>query len=145
MPRMDEVADKKIFIGGLNYETDDKGLREYFCRYGDLADYIVMKTPDGRSRGFGFVTFESSDAMENALAAAPHTIDGRTVELKRAQPREALSGGGGGGGYRKRGHDDDDTPVDPEDRLLRKLFIGGLNYITTEEDMKGYFSKYGAL
>lgn len=149
MPRVGEDSTKKLFVGGLNYETEDKGLREYFERFGELADYVVMRFPDSkRSRGFGFVTFERADCLEHCMSSQPHTIDGRTIELKRATPREdgGGSGGGGGGGYgKKRSYDDEETPVDPEDRLMRKLFIGGLSYNTNEDSMKEYFEKFGKL
>jgi len=139
-----EGAEKKLFVGGLNYETDDKTLKQYFERFGPLSDYVVMRFPDSekRSRGFGFITFERVGDMENCFGMQPHTIDGRTVELKRATPREDIGGRGGGSGGRKH---DDDEPIDPEGKLMRKLFIGGLSYNTTEEGMREYFEKYGSI
>lgn len=128
----------KLFIGGLSYDTDDKGLREYFERYGPLSDYIVMRYSDNtrRSRGFGFVSFENKADMDHCLSSQPHNLDGRTVELKIATPKEDTPGG--------RGRDDEES-VDPEDKLMRKLFIGGLNYTTTESGMQEYFEKFGTL
>ena len=141
MPRQED-SDKKLFVGGLSYDTDNNTLKEYFERYGPLSDYIVMRFPDSqRSRGFGFVTFEGKASLEDCFAAQPHTLDGRTVELKRAQPREETSRGGGGGG--RRGGQEEEN--DPESKAMRKLFIGGLNYNTTEQGMKSYFEKFGDL
>ena len=45
---------RKLFIGGLNYETTDEGLKTYFEQFGEVVDCIVMKYKDtNRSRGFG--------------------------------------------------------------------------------------------
>jgi RNA recognition motif-containing protein len=71
---------RKIFIGGLSYSTDDDKLRKYFGVYGSVQDAVVMKDPvSRRSRGFGFITFTDINAVDNALAHEPHTIDARKV------------------------------------------------------------------
>ena len=49
----------KVFVGGLNYNTTDRSLAAYFERYGPLEDYIVIKTSEHKSRGFGFVIFQN--------------------------------------------------------------------------------------
>jgi len=143
---MGRDQENKLFIGGLSYSTEDKSLREYFERFGPLSDYVVMRYPDTtrRSRGFGFVSFDNKADMENCLASQPHNLDGRTVELKQATPKEDM-GGGRSGGFSSRRGDDDEEAADPEGKLMRKLFIGGLNYTTTEAGMKEYFEKYGRL
>lgn len=70
----------KIFIGGLSYNTDDDKLRKHFSGYGTVQSAVVMRDPvSRRSRGFGFVTFIDTDALDRAIQAAPHTIDGREV------------------------------------------------------------------
>ncbi len=79
----------KIFIGGLHLQTTTETLKEYFSQWGDIVDAIVVKDPETkRSRGFGFVTFTTSEAVNNCLSARPHSIDDRDVEAKRAVPRE---------------------------------------------------------
>jgi len=55
-------------------------LTEYFCRYGEVTDCVVMKNAEtGRSRGFGFVTFKDPSCVQIVMASGPHTLDGRTV------------------------------------------------------------------
>ena len=86
--------DRKLFVGGLDYETTDSVLKEYFEQFGELTDWVVMKFPDTRrSRGFGFVTFQNPDNMEDCLSSGPHSLDGATVDLKRATPRDNERGG----------------------------------------------------
>lgn len=83
-----DIAQRKIFIGGLSYGTDDDKLRKYFSAYGAVQDAVVMKDPvSRRSRGFGFITFHDPHSVDVALSNEPHTIDARRVEAKRAVPR----------------------------------------------------------
>ena len=59
MPRNDNDDERarKLFVGGLDYETTDHKLQDYFSQFGELTDFVVMKFPDTRrSRGFGFIT-----------------------------------------------------------------------------------------
>ena len=48
----------KMFVGGLSWDTTKEGLQSYFCRFGEIVDCVVMTNEQGRSRGFGFVTFK---------------------------------------------------------------------------------------
>ena len=60
--REDFERDRKLFVGGLDYETSDAVLKDYFEQYGELTDWVVMKFPDTkRSRGFGFITFKEPE------------------------------------------------------------------------------------
>uniref|UniRef100_A0A914WJP2 RRM domain-containing protein n=1 Tax=Plectus sambesii TaxID=2011161 RepID=A0A914WJP2_9BILA len=80
---------RKLFLGGLTYNTTDEMLREFYSQWGELVDCIVMRDPNTkRSRGFGFVTYSNKTMVDDAMNARPHVIDGKTVEPKRAIPRE---------------------------------------------------------
>lgn len=80
---------RKLFVGGLSYETTDDGLKAHFEQWGEIEDHVVMKDPNTkRSRGFGFITYSKSHMLDDAQAARPHKLDGREVETKRAMPRE---------------------------------------------------------
>lgn len=74
-----------IFVGGLSQNTDNAGLTKYFSGFGDVVETDVKRDPQtGRSKGFGFVTFASEEPAEACLAEPKgHSIDGKTVELKR--------------------------------------------------------------
>ena len=136
--REDFERDRKLFVGGLDYETTDAVLREYFEQYGELTDWVVMKFPDTkRSRGFGFITFKEPEMLEDCLSQQPHTLDSKTIELKRATPREDDRRGRGRG---RGGRFDEEESFDPESKQMRKLFIGGLNYSTTEDQIREYFA-----
>eukprot|EP00045_Choanoeca_perplexa_P006078 m.51702 g.51702 ORF g.51702 m.51702 type:complete len:324 (-) comp13452_c0_seq1:266-1237(-) len=118
-----DVEERKIFIGGLKWETDEEHLKAYFSRFGEVVDCIVMmNTSTGQSRGFGFVTFQSKDSVDDVLASSPHSLDGRQIDPKRAVPRG--------------------RPQNPEQRV-RKIFVGGLSPDINEDVLKHFFSQFG--
>ncbi|MBM4291017.1 MAG: RNA-binding protein, partial [Deltaproteobacteria bacterium] len=88
---------KKIFVGGLSWGTTDQSLREAFEQFGEVADARVIKDRDtGRSRGFGFVTFEDEASVAEAIEKMnDSTLDGRTIRVSEAEERQGGAGGGG--------------------------------------------------
>jgi RNA recognition motif-containing protein len=80
---------KKLFVGSLSWNTDDRGLREAFSVHGEVIEATVISDRDtGRSRGFGFVTFADDDSADKAVAALNQTeLDGRTIRVDVAQAR----------------------------------------------------------
>ncbi len=57
-----------------------EGLKEYFGKFGDIAEVMVMKDPTTkRSRGFGFVTFSDPNSVDKVLAHGLHDLDGKKV------------------------------------------------------------------
>ena len=90
---------KKLFVGGLSFNTTDDGLREGFARFGEIAEAKVITDRDtGRSRGFGFVTFTDEAAAQSAIAEMNGTeFEGRNIKVNEAEDRGR---GGGGGGFR---------------------------------------------
>ncbi len=91
---------KKLFVGSLSWDTNDDGLHTAFSPFGEISEAIVISDRDsGRSRGFGFVTFNDDEAADKAVAALNGTeLDGRTIRVDVAQAKERNRGGGGGGG-----------------------------------------------
>jgi len=78
----------KLFIGGISRHTTTKQLQDHFSQYGRVIDCVAMKEPNGRSRGFGYVTFNSQAAAHSCLKE-PQKIDGRLVDMKLAVPEGA--------------------------------------------------------
>ncbi len=91
---------KKLFVGGLSWNTDDASLRDAFERFGQVEEAKVITDRDsGRSRGFGFVTYlDDAPAGEARTAMDGTELDGRTIKVDEAQARGPRGGGGGGGG-----------------------------------------------
>lgn len=91
---------KKLFVGGLSWNTDDYGLRAAFEQFGEVVDAkVITDRETGRSRGFGFVTYSNGDdamvAMEQMNGSQ---LDGRTLNVNEALDRRRNGGGGMGGG-----------------------------------------------
>jgi len=88
-----------IFVAKLNYSTDDGTVREAFERFGTVESVkIIFDRDTGRSKGFGFVEMPDTAEGQSAIDALNESdLDGRTIVVKEARPRE---GGGGGGGRR---------------------------------------------
>ncbi|XP_010897413.1 heterogeneous nuclear ribonucleoprotein A0 [Esox lucius] len=117
----------KLFVGGLNVETTDDGLRQHFEQYGQLTDCVVVQNQQlQRSRCFGFVTYSSAEEADAAMAARPHVVDGTNVELKRAVARE-------------------DAGRPEALAKVKKIFIGGLKDDIEDEHLNEYFSQFGAI
>ncbi|KDR71028.1 hypothetical protein GALMADRAFT_254178 [Galerina marginata CBS 339.88] len=116
--RPSEMKDEgKMFIGGLNWDTTDESLREYFTQFGKVDACTIMRDAAGRSRCFAFLTFEEP-ASVNAVMVREHYLDGKIIDPKRAIPRQ-------------------------EHQRATKLFIGGLAGSVTSESMREFFSQFG--
>lgn len=94
----------KLFVGGLSFSTTDASLREAFAAVGSVVSASVVKGPDGRSRGFGFVEMESAEGAEEAIRRLNEsTLDGRTIGVEKSVPRAPSRGAPRrGGGVRPR-------------------------------------------
>ncbi len=94
---------KKLFVGGLSWNTTDDSLRSAFERFGAVVDARVIKDRDtGRSRGFGFVTFSEGQSAQGAISEMDGTeLDGRTIRVNEAQEREGGGSRSHSGGRRR--------------------------------------------
>ena len=88
----------KIFVGGLAWATDERGLEEAFSSYGEITEAkVVRDRATGRSRGFGFVTFANSNDARDAMEQMnDNMLDGRSIRVDLAQEREREGGPRGG-------------------------------------------------
>ncbi|GMI91421.1 hypothetical protein like AT3G07810 [Hibiscus trionum] len=131
-----EMEVGKLFIGGISWGTNEDRLREYFETFGEVVEAVIMKDrTTGRARGFGFVVF-ADPAIAEMVVMKEHMIDGRTVEAKKAVPREDQNilnknniGFLGSSGPSR----------------TKKIFVGGLASMVTESDFKRYFDQFGTI
>ncbi|KAI4298787.1 hypothetical protein L6164_032305 [Bauhinia variegata] len=84
---------KKIFVGGLASTVTESDFKKYFDQFGAITDVVVMYDHNTqRPRGFGFITYDSEDAVEKVLCKTFHELNGKMVEVKRAVPKELSPG-----------------------------------------------------
>ena len=91
----------RIFVGGISYATNSEGLRSLFAAKGEVVDAtVVMDRSSGESKGFGFVEMPNNAEAQAAINSLNgYTLDGRTLSVNQARPREE-SGSGRSGGSR---------------------------------------------
>ncbi|WVZ66615.1 hypothetical protein U9M48_015806 [Paspalum notatum var. saurae] len=95
------MSSSKLFVAGLSYATDETTLKNAFSCYGDILEArIITDRESGRSRGFGFVTYTSSEEAATAITAMDgKELQGRTVHVNHANDRAGgIRGGSYGGG-----------------------------------------------
>ncbi|HFE46084.1 MAG TPA: RNA-binding protein [Nannocystis exedens] len=92
---------KKLFVGGLAWATSDDSLRAAFEEFGPVSEAkVVLDRDTGRSRGFGFVTFDEDANGTKAIEALDgKELDGRNIRVNEAENKPRGGGRGGGGGY----------------------------------------------
>lgn len=127
MTEGDEVG--KIFIGGLTRETTDDMLKEYFIKFGDIVESIVMRDKmSGVSRGFGFVKYADPQSVQEVLKSRPHTLDNKKIDPKPCTPKTIQQ---------------QKKNAAIEHTQTHKIFIGGLAQNATEDEVRNYFCQYG--
>ncbi|XP_063103260.1 heterogeneous nuclear ribonucleoprotein D0 isoform X4 [Cavia porcellus] len=110
---------RKMFIGGLSWDTTKKDLKDYFSKFGEVVDCTLKLDPiTGRSRGFGFVLFKESESVDKVMDQKEHKLNGKVIDPKRAKAMKTKE------------------PV-------KKIFVGGLSPDTPEEKIREYFGGFG--
>ena len=81
---------KRLFVGGLSWNTTEDALKDGFAKFGEVTEATVITDRDtGRSRGFGFVTFADAAAADKAVTEMNETeFDGRTIKVDQAKERK---------------------------------------------------------
>lgn len=107
---------KRVYVGNLSYQTTEGDLTSLFEQAGQVLSVNIITDRDtGRSKGFAFVEMEDADAEKAIAQFNGVEVNGRTLTVNEARPREERSGGrggygggrggrggGGGGGYGRR-------------------------------------------
>ncbi|MCI22086.1 heterogeneous nuclear ribonucleoprotein 1-like, partial [Trifolium medium] len=110
---------KKIFVGGLPSTITESDFKMYFDQFGTITDVVVMYDHNTqRPRGFGFITYDSEEAVDRVLYKTFHELNGKMVEVKRAVPKELSPG------------------------PTRSPLIGGYNYSLNSRS-SSYLNNYG--
>jgi len=134
--------ERRIFIGGLKFSTENDTLAHYFSQWGQLEEVKIVRypPPDSRSKGFGFVTFGTQAARDSCVALGHHEIDGKTIEIRLAdsghkEKQRAMVGE----------RTEELVKVDLEDVKFRRLFVGNIDHNWDDDIIKEYFCNIGSV
>ena len=130
---------RKLFVRNLSHTVTESQLRELFGQYGGIeVVQLPLHSDSGKPKGFAFITFGASSAVDNVQRNRPHRLEGFVLETSRATPKEDLG--------------------NPEvEARSKKIFIGGLEEDrrggghsgltddVTDADLEDYFSSFGAV
>ncbi len=94
------MTSSKLYVGGLPYSITEDRLEELFAEHGTVESArVITDRMTGRSRGFGFVEMSSQEEAQVAIDKLNGTdLEGRSLTVNEAKPKEQRSGGSGGGG-----------------------------------------------
>ncbi len=95
---------KKLYVGNLPYSVRDSDLEDLFSAHGAVQSaQVIIERDTGRSKGFGFVEMSNDQEAQEAISALNgRDMEGRTLTVNEARPKEeggGRRGGGGGGGF----------------------------------------------
>ena len=94
------MSQSKLYVGNMSFDTSETELREAFAAFGQVESvHVVTDRDTGRPRGFAFVEMSSDEEATAAIDGLNgQDLQGRTLNVNVARPRENRGGGGGGGG-----------------------------------------------
>ena len=113
-------SSRRLMVRNIPFCTTDESFRAFFLSFGGVEDALIVRERDGQSRGYGFVTFSSSEGVSKCFFACPLILEGRQLHIKLAA--NALPS-----------------------RQQTKLFVRNLHENTTAETLKQAFSCFGVL
>ena len=98
----------KLFVGSLSWNTTDESLQDFFAGVGTVVSASVIKDQESnRSRGFGFVEMSTDDEAKQAIEKLNNQeLDGRSIIVSEARPKESRPKNFGGNNDRSGGRRD---------------------------------------
>lgn len=121
-----ECLPQPLFVGGLPAAVTEEQLTTFIERYGAIANLRLMRYPNGKSRGFAFVTFLQESSSKRLLQCRNLTLQGKQIECKQAVSKEISS-----------------SMIAHE--LTKKIYVGNIPISMPTEDVKLFFSRYGSI
>lgn len=133
---------RKLFVGGIHWNTTDEGMRAYFEQFGQVTDCHIMKDPTGKSRCFGFVGF-ADPAVVDTVVQKTHILDGKQIDPKRAVAKSLHQQQQQQQMYQQQ------PMMGARPRMARgagseenKIFVGGIHIAVEEAELKEFFNSY---
>lgn len=109
---------RKIFVGGLSWDTTEEDLIQCFSQFGPIENVnIKYNAITGHPRGFGFITFVDDGSIDAVLESGPQSIKNKLIDPRKAKTRGST----------------------------KKIFVGGLDCNLTRDDIIHYFNRFGSV
>ena len=125
-----ESASSELFVGNLSWNVDDNMLHDTFSQYGTVTRAKVL-VKDGKSRGIGFVDFETRAEAEAAVEALNESeLDGRNIRVKFSEESHPKN---------------DRRETNPDAEGSQTIFIGNVGFNTTKDTLWEFFEQYGSI
>ena len=106
--------DRKLFVGGLSWETGEAQLKEYFGKFGEVeAVSLKLNAETGKSRCFAFIIYKESASIAKVFEQTEHAINSKKVDVKKAKAKEG------------------------------KIYVGKLKPELSDEEIKNHFAQFG--
>ncbi|KAG6866964.1 hypothetical protein C0991_003880 [Blastosporella zonata] len=128
-PALRKTGQGNIFIKNLDEAIDNKALHDTFAAFGNVLSCKVATDEHGRSKGYGFVHYETSEAGEQAIKA----VNGMLLNDKKVFVGLHIS--------RK----ERQSKLDEIKAQFTNLYVKNLDLEVTQEEFEKLFSKYGAV
>ncbi|KAG8953649.1 hypothetical protein FRC04_001853 [Tulasnella sp. 424] len=147
-PRPDAEGSTTIFVGRLSFNVDDDWLKSEFDQYGTVtSSRVIIHKDTGKSKGFGYVTFETAEAAQAALERSGQEIDGRPINVDLANPTSAPGDrperpARRNSDFGSRGNGSPQKPTGP---ATSTLFVGNLPFSATEDQVWEKFADFGSV
>jgi RNA recognition motif-containing protein len=101
--RIYPMSMSKIYVGNLPFKTTESDMKTLFEQFGEIQEIAMIKDRySNEFKGFCFITFQSQESAQNALALDGKEFSGRPMKVNMARENERRSGGGGGAGGGRR-------------------------------------------
>ncbi|CAL1544489.1 unnamed protein product [Lymnaea stagnalis] len=127
-PSKDNVT---AFISNLDFSLEEERLKEVFQKCGEIVNIRLVRNYKGKSKGFGYVEFTDSNAVLQALKLDREFVDGRPMFVSRCEDRTVAK-----------------QPPQfkfPTQLEKNKLFVKGLPFTVTKEDVEAIFKEHGKI
>jgi|Transcript_873 RNA recognition motif-containing protein len=137
-PKAESAADapttgRKLFVGGISWDTDEDGLKDFFKDCGEIEEvFLPTNRETGQKRGFAFVTFTDAAGAAEGVKLHEAELDGRWLKINIAEDKPDKADRKSRGGA---------EPGEPQ----LKVFVGGLSWESTEDDVKDFFKDCGEM
>jgi len=78
----------KVYVGNLPFSVDNEKLKELFSEFGEMEEVVIISDKfSGRSKGFGFITFNDEESAKKAIAEMnDKEVEGRKLKVNEAKP-----------------------------------------------------------